>query len=35
MFPLSTVQAITQRLVQVHTIVEKIVGVNGPLHPSD
>ena len=30
MFPLSTVQPITQRFVQVHTIVEKIAVVNGP-----
>ena len=30
MDPLSTVQPITQRLVQVHTIVEKIAGVNVP-----
>ena len=32
MFPLSTVQPITRRLVQVHAIVEKIAGVNGPLN---
>ena len=31
MLPLSTVQPITQRLVQAHAIVEKIAGVNGPL----
>ena len=31
MHPYSTVQPITQRLVQVHAIVEKIAGVNGPL----
>ena len=31
MHPLSTVQPITQQLVQVHAIVEKIAGVNGPL----
>ena len=31
MHPLSTVQPNTQRLVQVHAIVEKIAGVNGAL----
>ena len=31
MRPYSTVSPITQRLVQVHAIVEKIAGVNGPL----
>ena len=31
MCPYSTVSPITQRLVQVHAIVEKIAGVNGPL----
>ena len=34
MHPLSTVQPITQRLVKVHAIVEKIAGVNGPLDSS-
>ena len=32
MFPLSTVQPITLRLVQVHAIVEKIAGVSEPLY---
>ena len=31
MDPLRTAQPITQRLVQVHAIVEKITGVKGPL----
>ena len=31
MFPSSTVQPITQRLVQVHATVVKIAGVNAPL----
>ena len=31
MHPYSTVSSIAQRLVQVHGIVEKITGVNGPL----
>ena len=31
MHPYSTVPSIAQRLVQVHAIVEKIAGVNGPL----
>ena len=31
MRPYSTVSPISQRLVQVHAIVEKIAGVNGPL----
>ena len=31
MHPYSTVSPIAQRLVQVHAIVEKIAGVNGPL----
>ena len=30
MHPYSTVSPIAQRLVQVHAIVEKIAGVNGP-----
>ena len=30
MFPISTVQPTTQRLVQVQVIVEKIAGVNEP-----
>ena len=30
MHPLSTVQPITQLLVQVHAVIEKIAGVNGP-----
>ena len=32
MHPYGTVSPIAQRLVQVHAIVEKIAGVNGPLH---
>ena len=32
MHPYSTVSPITQRLVQVHAIVDQIAGVNGPLH---
>ena len=31
MHPLSTVQPITQRLVQVYAVVEKITDVNAPL----
>ena len=31
MHPYSTVSPIAQQLVQVHAIVEKIAGVNGPL----
>ena len=31
MHPYSTVSPIAQRLVQVHEIVEKIAGLNGPL----
>ena len=31
MHPYSTMSPITQLLVQVHAIVEKIAGVNGPL----
>ena len=31
MHPYSKVSPITQQLVQVHAIVEKIAGVNGPL----
>ena len=30
MHPYNTVSPITQRLVQVHAIVEKIAGVNAP-----
>ena len=32
MHPYSIVSTIAQQLVQVHAIVEKIAGVNGPLH---
>ena len=35
MRPYSTVSPITQRLVQVLAIVEKITGVNGPLDTSN